>query len=78
MDVFCNFLVSYNNTVHSSIGMAPSLVSDKDVLRIWKRMRKREAKIKSQRSTHLPCGTDGKDQKGEDAIREGIRSELNA
>jgi len=53
MDLLDNFVSGYNDTVHSSTGMAPSLVSDKDVLRIWDRMRKREARIKEVRSPSI-------------------------
>ena len=41
MDVLDKFISGYNETVHSSTGMAPSLVSDKHLLRIWEKMRKR-------------------------------------
>jgi hypothetical protein len=41
VDVLDNFNSGYNDTVHSSTGMAPSLVNDKDVLRLWESMRKR-------------------------------------
>jgi hypothetical protein len=44
------FVSGYNDAVHSSTGMAPSLVSDKDVLLIWERMRNRQARIKKVRS----------------------------
>lgn len=49
VDVLDKFLVGYKNTVHSKTGMAPSFVSDKNVLRIWERTRKRQAKIKRVR-----------------------------
>lgn len=34
-DVLDTFVTGYNDTMHSSIGMAPSCVRDKDVLRMW-------------------------------------------
>jgi hypothetical protein len=40
MDVLDKFVSGYNYSVHSSTGMAPSNVSDKDVLRIWNRLTK--------------------------------------
>jgi hypothetical protein len=48
VDVLEKFVSGY--AVHSSTGMAPSLVSYKDVLRIWERMRNRQARIKNVRS----------------------------
>jgi len=50
VDVLDKFISDNNDTVHSSTGMAPSLVSDKDVLSVWERMRKRQARIKNVRS----------------------------
>jgi hypothetical protein len=50
VDVFEKFVLGYNDAVHSSTGMAPSLVSDRDVLLIWERMRNRQARIKKVRS----------------------------
>ena len=38
IDVLPKFAKAYNNTVHSTTGMAPSRVTDSDVLAIWKRM----------------------------------------
>jgi hypothetical protein len=43
--------------------MAPSLVNDKDVLRIWERIRKRACEDQEgQGFTHLLCMADGEDQ----------------
>jgi hypothetical protein len=50
VDVLDKFITGYNNTMHSSTGMAPSLVSDKDVLHKWERMRKRQAKIRKAKA----------------------------
>jgi len=50
VDVLDKFVSGYNDTVHSSTGMAASLARDKDVLRIWERMRKQQARIKKVRS----------------------------
>jgi len=38
IDVLPKFVKSYNDTVHSTTGMAPSLMTDSDVHAIWKRM----------------------------------------
>ena len=50
IDVLPKFVRAYNYTVHSTTGMAPSRVTDSDVLAIWKRMysrrRIRVAKVK--------------------------------
>jgi len=37
IDVLSKFVKAYNDTVHSATGMAPSRVTDSDVLAIWKR-----------------------------------------
>jgi len=41
IDVLPKFVRSYNDSVHSTTGMAPSRVTDSDVLAIWKRMNRR-------------------------------------
>ena len=46
LDVLVKLVASYNDPVHSSTGMSPSLVTDKDVLRIWERNRKLKSRIK--------------------------------
>jgi hypothetical protein len=38
------FVKAYNATVHSSTGMAPAKVSDRDILAIWKRMNRRRVR----------------------------------
>jgi hypothetical protein len=47
------FVSGYNDTVRSSTGMAPSQVSDKDVLRVCKWLRKRQARIIKVRSSPI-------------------------
>jgi len=37
IDVLPKVVIAYNNTVHSTTGMAASRVADSDVLAIWKR-----------------------------------------
>jgi hypothetical protein len=38
MDVLTAFVVSYIDTVHSAIGIAPSQVTNSDILAIWQRL----------------------------------------
>ena len=38
MDVLPKFVRAYNNTIHLTTGMAPSRVTDSEVLAIWKRL----------------------------------------
>jgi len=38
MDVLPKFVKTYDETIHSTTGMATSRVTDSDVLAIWKRM----------------------------------------
>jgi len=40
IDVLQKFVDAYNDTVHSATGMAPSRVTDSDVLAIWQRKNK--------------------------------------
>jgi len=46
IDVLPKFAQAYNDTVHSTTGMAPSRVTDSDVLAIWKRMNSRRRHIR--------------------------------
>jgi hypothetical protein len=46
------FVEAYNDTVHSTTGMAPSKVSDRDILATWKRLQQREQRIRSARAKH--------------------------
>jgi hypothetical protein len=39
------FVRAYNDLVHSTTGMAPSRVTDADVLAIWKRMQRKNFRI---------------------------------
>jgi len=45
IDVLPAFVRGYNATVHSTTGMPPARVTDSDILTIWKRMNKQQAKI---------------------------------
>ena len=40
IDVVPQFVQAFNESVHSTIGMAPSKVTDSDVLAIWKKKNK--------------------------------------
>ena len=46
IDVLPKFVKAYNDTVHSATGMAPSRVTDSDVLAIWKRMEARRRGVR--------------------------------
>jgi len=61
IDVVPKFVRAYNDTVHSTTGMAPSRVTDSDVLAIWNRMklrrrRNRGAKVKYSVGQHVRIG----------------------
>jgi hypothetical protein len=45
IDVLPKFVRDYNDSVHSTTGMAPSRVTDADVLGIWKRMQRKNFQI---------------------------------
>jgi hypothetical protein len=45
LDVINNLLASYNNTVHSSIAVAPGKVSPSIIYSVWRKLTSRQAKI---------------------------------
>ena len=45
IDVLPKFVLAYNDMVHSTTGMAPSHVTDSDVLAIWKRINSRRIRV---------------------------------
>ena len=47
IDVLPRFVRGYNDRVHSATGMAPSKVTDADILAIWNKMRTRHSAIRS-------------------------------
>ena len=49
IDVLGDFVTGYNDTVHNTTGMAPARVSDKDVLVIWQRIRKKASRVRTVR-----------------------------
>ena len=52
LDVLPQFVWGYNDTVHSATGMAPSKVTDSNILVIWYRMRSNIAQY-AARQSHL-------------------------
>jgi len=46
IDVLPKFVRAYNDTVHSATGMAPSRVTDFEVLAIWKKMEGRRRGVR--------------------------------
>ena len=46
IDVLPKFARAYNDTVHSTTDMAPSRVTESDVLAMWKRMNRRRRRIR--------------------------------
>jgi hypothetical protein len=46
IDVLPDFVTDYNATVHSTIGMAPAKVTDKDVLAIWTRLQEKRSNVR--------------------------------
>ena len=47
IDLLHKFVRDYNNTVHTTTGIAPSKVTDSDILNIWKRMNAKRLRIPS-------------------------------
>jgi hypothetical protein len=45
IDVLPKFVKGYNDTVHSTTGMAPSKVTDTDILKIWRKMRAKQTSV---------------------------------
>jgi len=57
IDFLPKFVRALNYTVHSTTGMAPSSVTNSDVLSIWKRINRRRirvAKVKFSAGQHVP------------------------
>ena len=51
IDVLQDFITAYNNTVHSTTGIAPANVNETNVLDVWRRMNSRQYKPKPVRFT---------------------------
>ena len=75
IDVLPKFVRGYNVTVHSTRGMAPTDVSDTDVLTIWKKMLGKAGKtaFKQAKISGRPARTH---QQGKNEIRERRRTKL--
>lgn len=56
IDVLDKFVEGYNNTVHSTTGMPPALVSARDVLKIWQRMQARTVAAAAPRKAIYKVG----------------------
>jgi hypothetical protein len=46
IDVLPKFVKAYNETVHSTTGMAPSRVTEADVLAIWRRLEAKKQRVR--------------------------------
>ena len=53
IDVLQKFVKAYNDTVHTTTGMAPSRVTDADVLTIWRRMEPRDCGFESRQPSFV-------------------------
>jgi len=51
IDVLQKFVDAYNDTADSATGMAPSRVTDSDVLAIWQRMKKHILRVRTVRAS---------------------------
>ena len=47
IDVLHKFVKAYDDTVHTTTGIAPSKITDSDILNIWKRMNAKRLRIQS-------------------------------
>jgi len=55
IDVLPKFVKAYNDTVLTTTGMAPSRVTDADVLTIWSRMKDRRQRVRVATATFRVC-----------------------
>jgi hypothetical protein len=46
IDVLPKFVKGYNDTIHSATCMAPSKVTDSDILKIWRKMRAKQTSVR--------------------------------
>ena len=77
IDVLPKFVKTYNNTVPSTTGMAPSRVADSDVLAICKRMEAvLTGRVHVAKAATFQVGAARSHQQREDAVRQGYRTEL--
>jgi len=75
IDVLPIFLNAYNNSVHSTTGMAQSRVTDSDVVAIWNRMEATRVRG-SRRESDDSCGAARAHQQGEDAVCQGCQTDF--
>ena len=75
MDVLPNFLKAYNDTVHTTSGMAPSRVTDADVHTIWRRMEARRLGGSSHDS-QVSCREASSYRQRENEICQGRRTQF--
>ena len=76
IDVVPKFLKAYNDTVHSTTGIAPSRVTDSDMLAIWKRMEAAKGRVRYAKAT-FRVGEARSHQQREDAICQSCRTEFH-
>ena len=58
IDVLPKFVKAYNDTVHSTTGMAPSRVTDSNVLAVWKIMEEAQGRVRVTKKATFMVGQD--------------------
>jgi hypothetical protein len=76
VDLLDKVVSDKNDAVHSSMGMALPLVTNKDVLPIWEKMRTRQARIKLAKAQAFCVGQTVRFSK--EVFRQGARAELDS
>jgi hypothetical protein len=57
IDVLPKFIKAYNGTVHTTTGMAPSRMTDDDVLAVWRRMEASDSGFESRQPIFVSGST---------------------